>query len=472
MGVSGLGGLSLSSLDSANAGSALAADLLFDGLTAYRADEERVVPSVALSWSSAEGVHWTFTIDPSRTFSDGSSITATDVVASLTQVARTANTSLAGSRLGVIDGMASFVAGSASQISGLAAPDSHTVSVTTSTPFQELPSLLADPSYGIAPAAANGGSGAAMVGSGPFKVTAVDATHVALDRTSSSAAHLAGIDLMTYANDAAALAAFDRHELDIAPIPASSMDRTPRHAASAALVYLSLNVHSPQMADIDVRKAVLKALDRSKIVKEVPNGRATVAQGFVPEVVHSFGQCGDLCASNAAAAAVTLKGAAGAPQRSFTLGFLEGDDLGRMAEEIKRQLDDAGVTVTLLPQSAAVLSASLAAGTNDMILFGSVGLAPTPDPYLADAFGTDGIENTSTLSSAEVDAAIGLARSAANDRERVSAYAAVERLVLEAAPAIPIASMHRQYMSATNVHDDEPVAGVMFDGRMVWLSKR
>ena len=128
--------------------------------------------------------------------------------------------------------------------------------------------------------------------------------------------------------------------------------------------------------------------------------------------------------------------------------------------------------VELHPQSAAELSTSLAAGTNDLILFSAIGLAPTPDPYLADSFGTGGTENTSSFSSPEVDAALANARSTANDHDRATAYAVVERLVLEAAPAIPIASLHHEFATSKQLHGDDPLNGVIFDGRMVWLSKK
>ena len=471
VGVVGLNTADLLSFDSANSGEVLAADLVYDGLTAFSPEEERVVPAIALKWMSADGVTWTFSLDPSRTFSDGTPVTATDVVASLSRVAKAAQISLTGARLSVIAGADAYVAGTADHISGLAAVDAHTVSITTATPYQELPALLADPGYGIAPAAP-AATGSLGVGSGPFKIAASAPSRVTLDRSSPSLAHVDGIDLRIFATDDDAMAAFDHGELDVAPIPSAGKQVDHRHSVSAALVYLGMNVRSSVMSDVAVRSAVTKALDRAKIVSTVPNGRATVADGFVPEVVHSFGQCAKFCASDPKAASKAFATAFAAAKPTLALGFLASDDLNAMATEIQRELEAAGATVALRPQSAAELSASLAAGTDDLILFGSVGVAPTPDPYLADSFGTGGTENTSSFSSADVDAALATARATSNDHDRGIAYAVVERLVLEAAPAIPIASLHHDYATSKNLHGDDPTSGIIFDGRTVWLSKK
>lgn len=470
VGVTALAGLEASSLDMANSGAALAADLLYDGLTAYRGDEQRVVPAIALNWSTPDGVHWTFTLDPSRTFSNGSPITANDVVASLGRVAKMANKTLPGARLAMIEGVTAYASGAAAEISGLVVGDPHTLSITTREPFQELPALLAGPGYGIAPANPPTG-GSAVVGSGPFKVDAMDATHVVLDRVSPALAHVAGIDLMIYPNDTEALQAFDRGELDISPLPAEAAVRDPQHSMSTAQVYLGLNVDAPQMGDPAVRGALLRALDRTRIVASVPNRRATVAEGFVPEVIEALGTCGAPCTMDRRGSAETLR-ANTEMRRTFTLGFLDGADLARMAGEIKAQFAEVGVDVELHPQTSSELSAALSAGSNDMVLFGLVGLAPTPDPYLADSFGSSGSENTTNFSSPELDATIIRARSTPNDRERLDAYRDVERLVLASAVAIPIASLHHDFVSTNVVHGDESVAGVMFDGRLVWLSKR
>ena len=106
-----VGALDPAELDPANPAWVTAVDLVFDRLTGYDTTTNAAVPNLASSWSTSDLVHWTFTLDPGRTFSDGAPVTASDVVTSLERVAADP-TSLPGARLDVIDGVAGLAAGS------------------------------------------------------------------------------------------------------------------------------------------------------------------------------------------------------------------------------------------------------------------------------------------------------------------------------------------------------------------------
>jgi peptide/nickel transport system substrate-binding protein len=112
----------------------IVARALYDTLVTFKgADLKTPVPSIATKWEqSADGLSWTFTLDPAAKFSDGSPVTSDDVVFSLTRVEN-------------VKGNPSFLADGLT----VTAKDPHTVVVKTATYDPALLGKLASPSLGI-----------------------------------------------------------------------------------------------------------------------------------------------------------------------------------------------------------------------------------------------------------------------------------------------------------------------------------
>ncbi|MCU1539052.1 MAG: extracellular solute-binding protein [Humibacillus sp.] len=112
----------------------IVARALYDTLVTFKgADLKTPVPSIATKWEqSADGLGWTFTLDKNAKFSDGSDITADDVVFSLTRVEN-------------VKGNPSFLADGLT----VTAKDPDTVEVKTAAYDPALLGKLASPSLGI-----------------------------------------------------------------------------------------------------------------------------------------------------------------------------------------------------------------------------------------------------------------------------------------------------------------------------------
>jgi peptide/nickel transport system substrate-binding protein len=112
----------------------IVARALYDTLVTFKgADLKTPVPSVATSWKqSADGLTWTFALDKNAKFSDGSDITADDVVFSLDRVQR-------------VKGNPSFLADGLT----VTATDPDTVEVKTASYDPALLGKLASPSLGV-----------------------------------------------------------------------------------------------------------------------------------------------------------------------------------------------------------------------------------------------------------------------------------------------------------------------------------
>jgi signal transduction histidine kinase len=122
--------------------------LLYDGLT--RTDVEgRIAPGLASRWESVDGSTWTFTVPRGRTFHDGTPITPNDVVRSWTALGAYRDKAPIAPLLEDIDGMAAVLAGEATAVSGLTAPDDTTLVVRLRRPLVAFPIVVSRPEYAV-----------------------------------------------------------------------------------------------------------------------------------------------------------------------------------------------------------------------------------------------------------------------------------------------------------------------------------
>ena len=108
---------------------------LFSGLVRLSPDLQ-VEPDLAESWTtSPDGLVYTFTLRPNLAFASGRPLTAADVVYSWDRAADPATASpTVATYLGDIAGLRARLGGTATTITGLAAPDDRTLVVTLDRP--------------------------------------------------------------------------------------------------------------------------------------------------------------------------------------------------------------------------------------------------------------------------------------------------------------------------------------------------
>ena len=451
----------------------LAADLFYDGLTRYRSESRSLEPGLAASWSSDDGVHWKFNLDRRRRFSDGSLVTSKSVVESLTRVASKHASSLGASRLAIISGFSEFVAGTAPTITGLAAPDIWTVTVETTAVNFELPALMADPTYGVVadPAATISSVATAGVTSGPLKVGRVGVGGgnggFDLEPLDASQLTISGVQFVRFATESAAVSALRTGRVDVAPLPdrvAAPVGSTER-LVSAATLELSLGATNPHWTAEANRKAVANGLDRFAVAKAVTGDSADVMDRLAPTGVFVPSDCAAGCRPTK-----TQLGALaglGASIGKVRIDLLDQPDSQAAAEAVATQLRTAGFEVELHSGSAQELAATLTGGTLDVMLYGAIGLAPTPDPYLAESLATDGRENLVGLSSQEFDKAVAAARGTADPAKRSDAYEALNQQALELGASVPLVRLGQRYGIADRLRRADPALGVLFDGRQI-----
>ncbi len=235
--------------------------LIYEGLFALDQTFTPVETLCSAYTTSADGLTWTFTLRPGVTFSDGTPLSAGQVVSSL-ELAR--GSTLYGARFG---GIASIAAGEGS------------VTITLSQPNSSLPALLDIPIVLE--------TGGTPLGTGPY-VLSGSGEGYALTRNPSwwrgEPLPRSTIPLRTIQEADDLIHAFDTREIslvatDLTATGAMGFSGTFNTVdyPTTTMLYVGFNASSGPCANAGVRKALLYALDRETIATSLYSRHAVAA---------------------------------------------------------------------------------------------------------------------------------------------------------------------------------------------------
>jgi oligopeptide transport system substrate-binding protein len=462
----------------------LVADQLFDSLTAYDPATLEPVPSLAASWTaSADQQHWDFTLRPGAVFSDGTPVTAADVKASFERVARSGSGSSVADLLEGVSGYRAFADGSSSSLAGVVAVGDSVVHLDLDGPLSVLPSVLGSPALGVMPASVASpfpASPALPVGSGPFRLSSSSPSSLVLERSPSATTRSQRLDFRLFDDKAAAYSAFVAGDVDWSEVPADQVASAASRFGRAAFkpylaeLFYAFNLRSPAFADVRLREAIVRAVDRSSIISSVYGGAVRPADGLLVEGLpgHQASPCGSLCSFDVTRSKglVAELQADGSLPTDLALDFEDDKTQTAVATAIRDDLAAVGLTVALRPKPLADYQKFAVAGSQSIFRLGWVAPFPSADAVLSPLFQTGSPNNLTGFSSAGVDAALSAARSSSDPAARLSSYQEAERLVLAQLPVIPIAQFEVQSVTSPRVRGLVVTSNGTFDGRTVWLA--
>lgn len=271
---------------------------MFDRLI-HQGANQRLIPGLATEWRLIEPLVWEFTLRQGVTFHDGSPFTAQDVLASWRRALR-----LTGH---------SSVSFFARAIAHMEAVGPHTVRVRTHNPLPLLPHTVNHLS--IVPArlehaeTADFESGTAVIGTGPYRFVGRDGDGtVRLSRHTGwwgGTAPWATVELRAIPDDAARITALIEGRVDlidtVPPADVARLENNPQVALArtptSRIIYLGFDVAETvppgttatdgaplatnPFADLRVRQAVSKAINRPLIVRDSMEEQAVEAGQIV-----------------------------------------------------------------------------------------------------------------------------------------------------------------------------------------------
>ena len=464
----------------------LVADLLFDGLTHVDDKAATATPAIASAWTPAADLKsWQFALRPDARFSNGRTITATDVKYSLERVAKKGESSLAALRIDHIAGFGPFSSGAAPDLAGVRVVDDHTVAIDLDTPLAVLPELLSAPEFGIVPKeaveAANPAFASAPVGSGPFSFAGQTGDVVKLVRSAQGSAYLDGIELHEYdtADIGKSYDDFIADRLDWSLVPNDrAEDAAQRYGADNfrpfdIQLFYAFNLLDPTFADPRFRQAIVKAIDRAAIVKAVYPGIADPLIGVVPAGVagHVDDACGDPCKYDPAASKALLAQAfPDGKVPPINLDFFTGTREAAVAGTIVSNLAAVGIQANPRPKSPEEYDPFVVTGQQQLFRYTAIGVYPSPDGYLAPLFLSGSRDNVTGFSNPAVDQELNAARSTADPAARQGHYQQAEKLIMGQWPIVPIAQFRSKAVVSRRVHDLVLTVNGTFAGDKVWLS--
>ncbi|HMC43031.1 MAG TPA: ABC transporter substrate-binding protein, partial [Acidimicrobiales bacterium] len=313
-GVLRVGVARLASLDPAQARTVdeqLVAQQLFGQLTSYDPQTLEPTSGLASRWRySQDQRSWSFFLRADARFSNGRTITSSDVKYSLERVARRGSGSPGADLLEPVSGFGPFaVDGTAPELVGITTPRPDVVHFILDQPWSSLPAALASPLLSVVPRESAEAVpptpplAQAPIGSGAFAFVRRTGDTISLARALGSPAALRGMDLVQFDEPGRAYEQFVAGGLDVAPVPSGRVEEAAQRFGPrgfrpylAELLY-GFNLKVPKLADGRLREAIVRAIDRPSLVRAVYGPSVRPSGGLIPTGVsgHDDDACRDRC---------------------------------------------------------------------------------------------------------------------------------------------------------------------------------
>jgi len=450
-------GASAASFDPAeqsDAGSAQVVSQVFESLTSIDVSL-KVEPALAASWETKNGGKTVvFHLRNNLTFSDGSALTATDVVASWMRVLDPS----AGSQLaGLLDDVAGARAyregsGSASAV-GVKAVGSGDVEVTLVSPAADFPSIASSPTLAVVPSNIDAKPSVLLagtfVGSGAYVVSDLSDTETTLTANRhywAGTPAITTVHLLSDIGGKSPVSEFEAGNLDYTPISLydaawitydGNLGPQLRIEPSPSVSYYGFNTAKAPFDNVHVRRAFALGIDWRRLVALQANPLESAATGMVPVGVpnHSdtdYGPKFDLAKAKTELAAAGFPNGAGFPKITLTTTG------GAMDAGVIRQLhDNLGIDIGYQTMDWPTYNSRLLGDAPAMWSMGWVADYPGANDFLGILLGTGATNNFGKWTNADFDAATSQALSASDATAMQAAFDKAQSIVADQVPVIP-----------------------------------
>jgi ABC-type transport system substrate-binding protein len=461
--------------------------LLYGGLVRLDGDLH-VIPELAESWAvSDDGLVYTFILRQDSAFSDGSTITAADVVWSLTHALDPNTGGWTGSfYLSNIAGANDVAEGNTTELEGARAIDERTLELTINQPSAYFLSQL---TFGSAKIVSQAQAEADPTGwendpvtSGPFQVREWNrGQNIVLEPNPNywQAPTVATLTLPFIQDSETAYQLYRTSELDIMGsqqngIPAvhvPEVESLPdfRTTSLFTVRYVGFNNTIPPFDDVNARRAFAQAIDKETLANDVLAGTVVPTDRILPLGIPGSEFPIDGLSFDPEAARAALEEAGITPESigpvTLTYG-VEGDNERVVTVLQAMWRENLGVDVTLEPLELSTFSARLNETTENpetgLQAYYSVWGADYPDPqnFLSQQLRTDVGNNNGHWSNAEFDQLVDEADVLTDDVERrLELYHQAEQIAVSEVGWLPL------FNPRLNILVRPDVQGIVFTGQ-------
>lgn len=467
--------------------------LIFGALVKMTDKLEQVGDLAEKVEAAADAKTFTFHLHPNATFNDGTPLTAQDVIFTLQAAIDKRTGAYWQGRLMGITGAAAYSTQQATSVSGLTAPDDHTVVIALDKPDAAfLPTLADFTGLGILPKHVlekvapdqlinDPFNLAPKVGAGPYSFVQYQtdqflelAPNPKFWGDKPKVDHL----FLRIVQPDIAVAELEKGTLDLISISIDDIERLKKNpnltvvsVPSPSMDSISVNLDKPYFKDVRLRQAMMYAIDRATIVKEIFQGLATVTNSpifgpawmGVPEV--------NAYAYDPDKARQLVKESGWDSSRSVQMMYVPGSNrtFDNMVPIVQGQLGDAGIKVELLQLDAAGLNQKLITDHDYDLYIGGGGVYGA-DPgicakyYLSTNLAPAGANNTRYVNP-KIDDLFAQGRQASDQAARKAIYQQIAGILNTDLPSIFLWSPYTNFAFSSRLLGFQPPSYV--DNR-VW----
>ena len=411
----------------------------------------KVVPDLASSWdTSADGLTWTFHLNPDAKFADGTPVTAADAVWSINRARN-------------VDGGWGFLI---TPVTSVTASDAQTVVVKLKVKHAPLLADLAMYAFGILPQKAVEADkdffNKTPYGAGPFKVTKLDPdSELVLSRNDGyygPKPKIATVDVTIVTNDNTRVLQLQGGQVDVIENPPGNLLKqlaaNPKLKVdlfpSTRVDFMQVPLKTKPFDDVRVRQAIRLALDLDAMNTLAYQGNAVPANTFFPYKSLFWAESIAAPKPDLDKAKQLLSDAGFAGGFKTNLVTVSGDAAGQaQAVVVKDDLAKIGIDVTINSFEQSTAYTNERSGTNGLGL--RYWTNDIIDPDEVATFGADIKGGANSFSSYwgddAVSKAINDARSETDDTKRAALYQQVQQAVADQVPYVPLAYPPFRYAS-------------------------
>lgn len=423
------------------------ASLICEGLMA-KDDRLELVPALAESFECLSDTSYRFRLRPGVAFSDGSPLTAADVVYTFTSI---------------IDGsIASPLKASFDRITNIVAEDERTVRIDLSAPYAP---FLISLTKGIVSEAAARAAGDAFgmqpVCAGMYKlkrfVPDVEVELVANEHYHGPGPKTPALRFEIIKDDNIRVLKLLKGDIDLVQnavprllIPALMRKPALRMKEDAGIVmaYVGMNLADPALAKRDVRRAMAYAIDRDEIIAHKFRGMAVKANSIIaPNIwaydphLKQYGYDPERAKKLLDAAGFPDPDGAGPlPRFELTLKTSTVKERVDIARMIAHQLGRVGIAARVVPYEWGTFFSDIRKGNFQIYTLSWVGIID-PDIFYevcsSKSLPPDGL-NRGGYVNREVDALVKRGRIAMDREQRKRIYDQVQEMLIEDLPFVPL----------------------------------
>lgn len=446
---------------------------LFDALTDYDWESEKIVPKACESWDvNDDATEFTFHLVKNAKFHNGDPVDAASFKRGWERICNPNMTTPSEIRyhLDPVKGAAEMASGQATELAGVEVVDDSTLKVTLVAPMADFPYICAHPALAPVPQAALDDPAkflVAPIGNGPFKMDGewVADQYISLvkfDDYYGTPASVDGVYFSIQKDPDTAFREFEAGNIDFTSIPSGRMGEvlakygestdgytvTPGKqtliGAETSVYYLVVNCEDEVMKDPVIRQAIALAVNRQNIIDTLFEGTRTPADCMFPRVIDNDptntweNSHYDI---EAAAKVLDKKYPADADGKrgiKITLSYNSGGGHEDIMSIIQGDLEKIGIEVTQSSLEWAAYLQALSDGTYQIGRLGWIADYPTMDNFLYPNFLSTAENNYSKYKNPDIDKALADARQIVDEAERREAYRKINQMIGEDLPVIPV----------------------------------